>query len=338
MGKLVDLTGRKYGNLTVIGISGKDKAGHTLWNCKCSCGKDVVVSGTHLKSGHTKSCGCLIKKKSKEVHFIDLTGKRFGRLVAISNTSKDKFGGWKWLCKCDCGKEKEIRGVSLISGNTRSCGCFAKEIAKERVKERKSYKKIEDLTGRKFGRLTVIKMDNHIKGERVKWICQCECGNIKIVSQSRLKRGEVTHCGCDNPFSYRKQYPRLYSIWSDMKDRCNNPNNSRYDDYGGRGIAICKEWNENFQTFAEWALENGYEEELTIDRIDVNGNYEPSNCRWVTRFKQMSNMRKNVNITYKGETDILASWCRRLNLKYSTVSYRLKNGWSVEEAFEIPPQ
>ena len=121
-----------------------------------------------------------------------------------------------------------------------------------------------------------------------------------------------------------------------MKNRCNSSNYDRYKDYGGRGITVCQEWQDSFEVFCKWALENGYADSLTLDRIDVNGNYEPSNCRWITMFDQMGNMRKNVYITYNGETKHLSEWCRILNVKHSTIAYRLKHGYSIEEAFETP--
>lgn len=184
--------------------------------------------------------------------------------------------------------------------------------------------------------LTVVQMQPHIQGEKTEWLCKCDCGREKVAKGIYLKNGTTKDCGNHKSFSYRLTYPRLYSIWTDMRQRCNNPNNNRSKDYGGRGIEVCDEWDNDFQRFAEWALQNGYADNLTIDRIDVNGNYEPSNCRWITSFEQMSNMRKNVNLEYKGETQTLSEWCRRLGLKYSTIEYRIKNGWTVEEAFEIP--
>ena len=196
--------------------------------------------------------------------------------------------------------------------------------------------RFKDLTGQRFGKLTVIEIAEHIKGRHIKWRCVCDCGQEVVSSVIYLTQGKKKHCGCGKPFSYRLSYPRLHRIWSNMKFRCNNANDDRYEDYGGRGITVCQEWQESFEVFCKWALNNGYAENLTLDRIDVNGNYEPSNCRWITSFEQMSNMRKNVNLTYKGETKHLSEWCRILNVKHTTIAYRLKNGYSVEEAFETP--
>lgn len=272
---------------------------------------------------------------------LDLTGKKYGRWTVIEKAKSkanaslnDRENYWK--CICECGKVKEIRGSSLRNGNSKSCGCFAKEQTSKFVRENYKPKPIIDIKGRRFGKLLVMEMQEHIIGDDVKWKCKCDCGNEIVTKGSYLKKGQKTHCGCNKPFSHRLENSRIYRIWLNMKNRCHNSNYDRYSDYGGRGIKVCKEWKNSFEVFCKWALENGYDKNLTLDRIDVNGNYEPSNCRWITGFEQMSNMRKNVYVTYNGETKHLSEWCRVLNVKRSTIDYRLKNGYSVEEAFEIP--
>lgn len=122
---------------------------------------------------------------------------------------------------------------------------------------------------------------------------------------------------------YNKTNIKLYDVWQHIKQRCYNNNNQAYPNYGGRGIEVCKEWLDDFMTFYDWSINNGYKEGLTIDRIDVNGNYEPSNCRWVDRKIQARNRRNNRNITINGETHCLKDWCKILNLNYNTVSSRL---------------
>lgn len=124
---------------------------------------------------------------------------------------------------------------------------------------------------------------------------------------------------------------RLYKIWGDMKNRCNNPNNTVFKFYGARNIGVCKEW-EQFEPFRDWATNNGYTDELTIDRIDVNGNYEPSNCRWVTMKEQSRNKRNNHFVTYNNETHCLSEWAERYNINYKMLFKRLKSGWSFEKA------
>ena len=132
--------------------------------------------------------------------------------------------------------------------------------------------------------------------------------------------------------SKRKPRERLYNIWLHMKDRCNNPNFKSYHNYGGRGISVCEEWANSYQNFREWSLENGYSDELTIDRIDVNGNYSPSNCRWLTRQEQSYNKRTNKIITYRDRTQTLTEWADELHINRNTLLYRIRRGWTVERA------
>lgn len=133
-----------------------------------------------------------------------------------------------------------------------------------------------------------------------------------------------------------KRKTKLYNVWNTMRDRCYNKNNKRYKDWGGRGIAVCDEWRNDFMNFYNWAYENGYNENLTIDRIDNNKGYEPSNCRWVTRKQQARNRRSNINFTYNGETHCIVEWCELLGLKPKTVYQRIHYyNWSIEKALEL---
>lgn len=156
-----------------------------------------------------------------------------------------------------------------------------------------------DLTGMRFGKLLVIAEAKERASQReVQWICLCDCGKETIVRSSRLRKGLTQSCGCGvleanikHGKSSNKNPVRLYRIWKNMKRRCNNPNRSNYNRYGGRGIKVCQEWQEDFQAFYDWAMANGYQEDLEIDRIDNDGNYEPSNCRWVTHKENCNNRR-----------------------------------------------
>lgn len=159
--------------------------------------------------------------------------------------------------------------------------------------------KINDLTGKKFGRLKVIEYYGSNKNGRALWLCQCDCGKTKSVLGNSLLCGLTLSCGCYNKEEARKRrtkhslsYSKLYKVWHGMKTRCYNKNFIYYCNYGGRGITICHEWLNNFETFYNWAINNGYEEGLTIDRINNDGNYEPNNCRWITRAEQNRNQRK----------------------------------------------
>lgn len=208
-----DKTGMRFGRLTVIEYRGK-----STWSCRCDCGNIVTVKSNALNSGNTKSCGCYIRDiRRKPKH--DLVGKRFGRLTVL-----EYAGSERWKCVCDCGGTALVRTNNLILGNTRSCGCYQRNVA------------------------------------------------------SRVSR---KHGDSSMP---------LYKVWCSMKQRCCNPNSKAYRDYGGRGIRICDEW-VDYEPFREWAMSAGYKQGLTIDRIDNDGNYCPDNCRWVGMSVQNANKR-----------------------------------------------
>ena len=202
--------------------------------------------------------------------------------------------------------------------------------------------KTDSLIGKTFGRLTILNVD-HIGPSRNKYYrCVCSCGQKKIVSRSGLISGDIVSCGC-----YREEHKRefgkihglhshkLYGVWSGIVQRCTNNRASNYSRYGGRGIAVCDEWRDDFKAFYDWAITHGYNDGLTIDRIDVNGNYTPNNCRWVFPRDQYSNKRNTVNITYNGVTHTLAEWSRLLHIDYNTLRYRVViAGWDINKAFE----
>lgn len=194
-----------------------------------------------------------------------------------------------------------------------------------------------DLTGQKFGRLTVLRQaPDKIKpsGAHSKmWECKCDCGNIKIISRSSLVSGDTVSCGCyhkEHAHDYGKKHgltnTKLYTKWSGIVQRCTNPNAIHYDMYGGRGITICDEWRNDFYSFYSWSIENGYKDGLTIDRIDNNKGYYPENCRWTDLETQANNTRRNHYITYNNETKTLTQWARLLNVNVETLRYRVNHG------------
>lgn len=198
--------------------------------------------------------------------------------------------------------------------------------------------KFKDLTNQKFGKLSAIEAKGHDNGGHYLWLCVCECGKQVITSSNSLMSGRTKSCGCSRGPSIKKhgfKGTRLYHIWGNMKQRCTNPKNPAYKNYGGRGITICDEWL-SFSVFMTWALENGYSENLTIDRIDVNGSYCPENCRWITMKEQGFNRRNNHIITYNGKTQTMRQWADELGKDYEVIAKRLNTlHWSAEDAFEF---
>lgn len=207
----------------------------------------------------------------------NLTGKRFGKLVASKCVGKDRHNNAVWLCRCDCGREKTVASRSLVSGNTRSCGCLE--------------------TGRFI---------NGLGGKR--------------------------HGGSNE---------RLYRVWGGMRNRCYDENRPEYPNYGGRGIRVCDEWLHDYAAFRKWAYENGFDPDLSgyecsIDRIDVNGDYRPDNCRWIPMSEQGWNTRRIGMIEYRGEPMTLVEASGLYGIAAKTIKGRLKRGWPVERAVETP--
>lgn len=198
-----------------------------------------------------------------------------------------------------------------------------------------------NLIGLKFGRLTVVNK-LYIRNQKQYWECLCDCGNKTEVPTGHLKSGHTTSCGCYHSEISKKvntthggKHERLYSIWFGMKKRCFNPKEPAYKYYGERGIKVCDEWAENYSLFREWALKNGYDDTLSIERKDVNGNYCPENCCWIPLNKQNSNKRNNVLITYNGKTQILKRWAEEVGVSSTTITNRLKKGMELKNALNF---
>ena len=189
-----DLTGQKFNRLTVI-KRGEDlicKSRNVIrWLCRCECGNETLVTTSSLKSGKTKSCGCLQKEITSSKCLDNLIGRTYGKLTVI-NRDENKHGKTYWKCKCECGNIVTVNSYCLKSGQTKSCGCINKELMSEKF--------LDDLTGQRFGRLTVIERAESRKqpkgGRSTRWLCQCDCGNVVLVNASTLKNGESKSCGC----------------------------------------------------------------------------------------------------------------------------------------------
>jgi len=190
-----------------------------------------------------------------------------------------------------------------------------------------------DLTGSRFGLLTVISRASNGRCGHVRWICLCDCGNYKIIHGNNLKTGDTNSCGCLHRkivMRHGKSNRPIYMIWDAMVQRCNNPNNVNYKNYGGRGIIICNRWLkfENFLADMGEPPTNKH----SIDRIDNNGHYCSKNCRWVTKKQQMRNTRRNSLITYNNKTQCLAAWAEEMGINQNTIFMRLNRGWSIKKA------
>lgn len=201
-----------------------------------------------------------------------------------------------------------------------------------------------DITGEKYGRWTVL---NRSPENKRKWVCKCSCGTVKTVHESNLRSGYSKSCGClasetttKRNMSHGGAHTRLYQVWSNMRRRCSDPKNNRYQNYGDRGIRVCEEW-EHFENFREWAYATGYDDKApygvcTIERINTDGNYEPSNCTWKSIKEQCSNRTSNILITYNGKTLTATEWEKELHFSKDRVCMRIRRGWTPIEAVSIP--
>lgn len=204
-------------------------------------------------------------------------------------------------------------------------------------------RKTLDLVGKRFGRLTVVEYDSCNQHGKSMWNCRCECGNTCLVRGTRLTSGHTKSCGCYSQditkvraTTHGLSNTRLYNIWRVMRKRCDYENGANYKHYGAKGIRVCAEWY-NFENFRDWAITNGYEDGLTIDRIDNNGNYTPENCRWVDMKAQSRNTSRNKLITFRGETHCMQDWADILGINYRTIQQRINvYGWSAERALTTP--
>ena len=204
--------------------------------------------------------------------------------------------------------------------------------------------KFNDLTGQKFGMLTVKYYYGKDSRYKSYWICDCDCGkeNIKVRSDC-LTTGNTTSCGCYNITSKIKRVEdcvtkeKLYHVYYGMKSRCYNSNSAKYQYYGGKGIKVCDEWLESYVNFKLWSIENGYEEGLTLDRLDGDDDYKPSNCRWVSMTVQNRNKDSNNYYTYDGKTLLLSDWSKLTGIKEPTLYSRLNSlNWDFEKAITTP--
>ncbi len=341
MAKALSLIGQRFGYLTVVERAENNSRNNTCWQCKCDCGNNKVALGYDLTHGRIVECGCGISKRGKaSKKRIDLTGMVFGELTVVSiNESRGSQGALRWDCQCSCGNMITVQGSNLKSGKTWHCGCKKSIYAHNRI----------DLTGERRGLLTVLR-ESPSKGKIAMWECECACGVRVIKSSSYLKNSKNPSCGCANieisrnnlkiansrpnkrGTSHGMSGSRIYKEWTSMKNRC-KPNYHNHNSYYDIGVIVCEELRK-FENFMKWALDAGYDDALSLDRINVYGIYEPSNCRWITMKEQQNNRRDNIYIKREDETRTLKQWCDALKLPYRTILARHRNGWSEERLFD----
>ena len=206
---------------------------------------------------------------------------------------------------------------------------------------REKYKST-DFINNKIGKLTITKYSgtkNKKKGDNHKyWMAKCDCGNILYLKGNQIKNKSILSCRNCASKTHGKTNTRLFNIWQSMKGRCYNKNNQDYYNYGQKGIIVCNEWKDNFIDFYNWAIDNGYNDNLSIDRIDVFGNYEPNNCRWADNITQANNKKNNTHYIYKDKKYTIRDLCNISGYSYHVIQSRLYAGWDIEKILNYTPK
>ena len=324
------------------------------------CGRIIhrtMIKGRNKWRELIKSCPCETERKKREefekseknkkAHIEELKsriGMIFGDYEVESLEDIDDRP--KYLLKCtECGFEKLVSANSFSKIKNFHCTKhFAQKIKYD-----------ENYIGKKNNFLTVIEISRFPDGEKA-FLCRCDCGNEKLIQPTAWEQGVVRSCGCkrkellsETNIEHGHSGDRLYQVWSGMKQRCCNPNNPNYENYGGRGIRVCEEWMNDFMSFHDWSMENGYDYDAefgicTIDRINVNGNYEPKNCRWIDIVEQIKNKRpseewkrRGKKFKYNGAEYRLLELSTVFGVSVPTIQYRVKHlGMTLEEALNTP--
>lgn len=228
---------------------------------------------------------------------VEMIGKRYGRLTVLSIEPWAPGKPARAVCRCDCGNLTTPRSGNVKNGSTTSCGCYSRETSRQLGL--RNGVTCDSIIGNKFGRLTVLAIDHRLSSGDAMMRCRCDCGNMTVTRANGLKNGHTRSCGCshskvlfDRNFKHGDSGARLHRIWAGMRTRCSNPNTKDYPRYGGRGIRVSDEWND-FTSFRDWALSHGYADNLTIDRIDVDGDYSPGNCAWITNAENIARSNRD---------------------------------------------
>lgn len=351
---MINREGQVFGYLTVL-LPIKAKYKPLRWLCRCICGTEVSISSSNLLNNSTKSCGC----KKREMHNSAITqhgmsktpefrlwAKIKGFCYNSNHINYPQYGGRgiimceRWLNSfdnflTDIGK-KPLESYTLYrinpNGNYEPLNCQWREIDRTTTNinlTKNLSRKRATLEGRQFNRLTVTSFSHLDKGKNAYWLCKCSCGNSCISLGKNLYNGNTQSCGClhkelliERATTHGGSGTRTYYIWNNMRERCSNSKNSHYHRYGGRGIKVCSRWLDfsNFITDIGKAPE-GY----SIERINNDGDYEPSNCKWIPRKKQAENKSTNRFIEYEDKRLYLTAWAKELKVSIGTLKYLLNH-------------
>ena len=340
--RVKDLTGQRFGRLLVLGYAGmRQYAGKTnyrlpRWRCLCDCGTTIKAVGHDLKRGHTTSCGCF--------HRDDLV---------LRNTTHGKSRSTEHNIWCRILRETAVceRWRDSFENFFADMGPrpSSKHLLRRYPDQNREFSPsncqwiTENLTGKRFGRLVVLRYAGvNTSGEAI-WDCCCDCGRSHTVRGYSLRRGDTRSCGClareeasKRATIHGKSSSAEYQIWASMKSRCCNANDPDYEYYGFRGIAVCKRWMDSFGAFFE-DIGPRPSPKHSIDRYpDNDGNYESGNCRWATASEQQRNKRNSLAFTFMGESKPLVVWAEQYGIKYQVLHYRISSGWNIHRALTTP--
>jgi hypothetical protein len=331
------LIGSRFSRLVVTSPFWADKFHIRRVRCICDCGSETEASCQQLVKGIKKSCGCL-RRDAARAYAIRMAeegkiasasaGSVFGRLTIKTGDVIGSGARRKVLCICACGADKVAAIADLRAGKTTSCGCYQKD----RVQETFPLP-----IGERFGRLVIVRGAGYqARGRMVE--AQCDCGKLTVANIDNIRNGHTSSCGCQKVIaaqsrakhghSRKSAFNRTYSIYRDMRTRCENPKYREFHLYGGRGITVCARWRQGYEFFLADMGERP--PGMSLERERVNEGYSPDNCKWATDEEQANNKRNNVVIEHNGKSLTIAQWARELNVGAQKLYYRHSQGWPPE--------